>query len=202
MASSKSKTATARLRASAPVLITESVEEFVALRKALDDEIGPNGVIEQAWVNDLAALIWDTMRLRRVRAEILNGAFCEALIKILERVWSEDFEDYLERNHTIEDLAWKWLGKDRDAKAKVSRLLAQHQLDITVIEAEAFRMRAEDLERLDFMLSRAEFRREKLLTGIAAYREKLGQLVRRVADRMLKQQNVPQLVAVSKCNER
>ena len=45
-----------------------------------------------------------------------------------------------------------------------------------------------------------EANRDGLLTGIAAYRERLGQLVRRVADQMLKQENVPQLVAVSKRN--
>src|SRR5262252_6798001 len=98
MASSKNKTATERSRAGTPVLITESVEEFVALREQLDDEIGPNGVIEQAWVDDLAAVMWEIMRLLRIKAEILNGAFCEALIEILEQVWSEDFENYLVRD--------------------------------------------------------------------------------------------------------
>jgi hypothetical protein len=195
---SKSKNAAARLRAGTPVLITESVEEFVALRKQLDDEIGPNGVIEQAWVDDLAAVMWEILRLLRIKAEILNGAFCKALIKILERVWSEDFENYLERDHAIEDLAWNWLRNHSDAKEKVSELLAQHQLDETVIEAESFRMRAEDLERLDLMLSRAELRREKLLTGIAAFRQGLAKLVRRVSDELLAQPVAGQLVAVVK----
>jgi len=195
---SKRKNAAARLRAGTPVLITESVEEFVALRKQLDDEIGPNGVIEHAWVDDLAVVMWEIMRLLRIKAEILNGAFCKALIKILEQVWSEDFENYLERDHAIEDLAWKWLRNDSDAKEKVSELLAQHQLDETVIEAEAFRMRAEDLERLDFMLSRAELRREKLLTGIAAFRQGLAKLVRQVSDELLAQPVAGQLVAVVK----
>ena len=195
---SKRKNAAARLRAGTPVLITESVEEFVALRKQLDDEIGPNGVIEHAWVDDLAAVMWEILRLLHIKAEILNGAFCKALIKILEQVWSEDFENYLERDHAIEDLAWKWLRNDSDAKEKVSELLAQHQLDETVIEAEAFRMRAEDLERLDFMLSRAELRREKLLTGIAAFRQGLAKLVRQVSDELLAQPVAGQLVAVVK----
>src|SRR5262249_28045923 len=155
--------------------------------------IGPNGVIEQAWVDDLAAVMWEILRLLRIKAEILNGAFCKALIKILEQVWSEDFENYLERDHAIEDLAWKWLRNDSDAKEKVSELLAQHQLDETVIEAEAFRMRAEDLERLDFMLSRAELRREKLLTGIAAFRQGLAKLVRQVSDELLAQPVAGQL---------
>jgi hypothetical protein len=195
---SKTKNAAARLRAGTPVLITESVDEFVALRTALYDEIKPNGAIEQGFVEDLAAVMWEIMRLLRIKAEILNGAFCKAMIKILEQVWSEDFEDYPERDRAIEDLAWQWLGNDSDTKAKVSELLGQHQLDETAIEAEAFRMRAEDLEKLDYMLSRAELRREKLLIGIAAYRDTLGKRLRQVSDQMLEQESVPQLVSIAK----
>jgi hypothetical protein len=195
---SKTKNAAARLRAGTPVLITESVDEFVALRTALYDEIKPNGAIEQGFVEDLAAVMWEIMRLLRIKAEILNGAFCKAMINILEQVWSEDFEDYLERDRAIGNLSWQWLGNHSDAKAKVSELLGQHQLDETAIEAEAFRMRAEDLEKLDYMLSRAELRREKLLIGIAAYRDTLGKRLRQVSDQMLDQESVPQLVSIAK----
>jgi hypothetical protein len=179
------KSAAARLRAGTPVLITESVDEFVALRKALYDEIEPNGAIMQGFVEDLAVVVWEIMRLLRIKAEILNGAFCEALQNVLEQVWSEDFEDYPARDRAIEDLAWRWLGNDGEAKAEVSELLGQHQLDETAFEAQAFQMRAEDLERLDFMLSRAELRREKLLTAIAAFRQGLGKLLRQVSDQLL-----------------
>jgi hypothetical protein len=195
---SKSRNAAARLRGGTPVLITESVDEFVALRKALYDEIEPNGAIEQGFVEDLADVMWEIMRLLRIKAEILNGAFYEALIKILKQVWSEDFEDYFERDRAIAGLAWQWLGNDSDAKAKVSELLGQHQLDETAIEAESFRMRVQELETLDRMLGLLEGRREKVLTGIAAYRDTLGKRVRQVSDQMLKQDDVPQLVAIAK----
>jgi hypothetical protein len=59
----KSRKAAARLRAGTPVLITESADEFVAMRKRLYDEITPKGIIEEGWVNDLAAVEWDIMRL-------------------------------------------------------------------------------------------------------------------------------------------
>jgi hypothetical protein len=191
----KRKNAAARLRAGTPVLITESVDEFVAMRKRLYDEIQPSGLIEEGFVNDLAAVEWDIMRLLRIKAEILNGAFYEALQEILKQVWSEDFDDYSARDRAIADLAWQWLGNDSDAKEKVARLLGQHQLDDTAIEAECFRMRAEDLERLDFMVSRAELRREKLLTGIAVFRQELGELVRPVSEPLLEQAEPGQLVA-------
>jgi hypothetical protein len=194
----KSKTAAARLRAGAPVLLTESIAEFVALRKQLYDEIRPDGIIEQGWVDDLAAVMWEIMRLLRIRAEILNGAFYKALQKILKQVWSEDFEDYLARDRAIEDLAWQWLANDSDAQAKVSKLLGQHQFDETAIEAQAFRMRADDLAKLDFVLSRAELRREKLLAAIATFRQGLGKLVRQVSDQLLEQIEPGQVVAIVK----
>ena len=187
-----------RLRAGTPVLITESVDEFIALRSRLYDEIRPNGIIEQGWVDELAVVIWEIMRLLRIKAEILNGAFYEALKKILRQVWSEDFEDYPVRDRAIEDLAWQWLGNDADAKAKVSEMLGYHQLDETAIEAEAFQMRAEDLEKLDYLLSRAELRREKLITAIAAFRQGLGKLVRQVSDELVEQAEPPQVVAIVK----
>ena len=84
MASSKSKNG-ARLRAGTPVLITECVDEFVALRKALYDEIRPNGLIEERWVDDLACVMWEITRLLRIKAGILNGAFCEALQDVSSR---------------------------------------------------------------------------------------------------------------------
>jgi len=183
-----------RLRAGTPVLITESVDEFIALRSRLYDEIRPNGIIEQGWVDDLAVVIWEIIRLLRIKAEILNGAFYEALKKILRQVWSEDFEDYPVRDRAIEDLAWQWLGND----AKVSEMLGYHQLDETAIEAEAFQMRAEDLEKLDYLLSRAELRREKLITAIAAFRQGLGKLVRQVSDELVEQAEPPQVVAIVK----
>jgi hypothetical protein len=197
MASSKSKNG-ARLRAGTPVLITECVDEFVALRKALYDEIRPNGLMEEGWVDHLACVMWEITRLLRIKAEILNGAFCEALQDVLKQVWSEDFEDYLARDRAIEELAWQWLANDSDAQAKVSELLGQHQLDETAFEAQAFRMRAEDLEKLDYMLSRAEHRRERLLAAIAAYRDVLGKLVRQVSDQLLEQVEPGQVVAIVK----
>jgi hypothetical protein len=109
MASSKSKNA-ARLRAGTPVLITESVDEFVALRKQLYDEIRPDGIIEQGWVDDLACVMWEIMRLLRIRAEILNGAFFKALTKILKQVLSKDnFENWVAYERAAEELARRGL---------------------------------------------------------------------------------------------
>jgi hypothetical protein len=46
-----------------PVLITESADEFDALRDAFEREIKPRGIIEQMYVHDICAIVWEILRL-------------------------------------------------------------------------------------------------------------------------------------------
>ena len=48
-----------------PLLITESADEFAVLRAKLQQEIEPNGIIEQIYLDDLAVIVWEIKRLRR-----------------------------------------------------------------------------------------------------------------------------------------
>jgi hypothetical protein len=77
-----------KLRASrAPcVLTSESQDEFARLRKAVHAEMQPSGPIEQYYVDVTVALIWEISRLRRIKCEILNSAFFEALQTLLQQV--------------------------------------------------------------------------------------------------------------------
>ena len=47
-----------------PLLITESAHEFDALRDAFEQEIKPRGIIEQMYVLDISAIVWEILRLR------------------------------------------------------------------------------------------------------------------------------------------
>ncbi len=81
------------LRSVAPLLITESVDEFASLRKGLKSEIKPEGVIEQMYVDDFATLIWDILRLRRYKTVIINSSRRAALQGILEQLLCDrDYE--------------------------------------------------------------------------------------------------------------
>ena len=69
-----------------PLLITESADEFAALLAALQQEIKPNGTIEQIYLHDLAAIVWEIQRMRRYRTGIVNNAFRAALQSLLARL--------------------------------------------------------------------------------------------------------------------
>lgn len=72
-------------------------------------------------------------------------------------------------------------------------LLHKFQLDETAIEAEAFRLRAEDLECLNRNLALEMARRDKVIFMLAEYRHTLAKLLLQASDRILGKTTRPSL---------
>ena len=72
-----------KLLPKSPLLITESADEFDALRDAFEREIKPRGIIEQMYVHDICSIVWEILRLRRCKVVIINVAFSRALEDLL-----------------------------------------------------------------------------------------------------------------------
>jgi hypothetical protein len=167
----------------APLLITESKDEFDRIRGALHDEIKPHGIIEQMYVEDIAHLVWEILRLRRSKAAIINFAFCGALEKVVLQLVRRpgqskyDFEK-------LDELALDWFS-DPDVKAKVAGVLREFELDESAIEAEAIRTSTDDLERLDRLMASSEARRDRALVRVAQYRGDFGALLRESSNRVI-----------------
>jgi hypothetical protein len=178
-----------------PLLITESREQFASLCRELEQEIEPKNVIEQTFVHDIACITWDILRFRRYKTSIINSSRLAALRGILEQLVPD--QEYEVHGRAADDLARGWF-ENNNVKTKVAKLLRKFQMDETAIEAEAFRLCSEDLERLDRMLTLAEVRREKALRFVADYREHLWTRLRQTADRLLESDEVPRLISVRK----
>jgi hypothetical protein len=186
------------LRSLAPLLNTESVNEFESLRNELRIEIKPEGPIEQIYVDDFAILLWEILRFRRYKVVIMKHARLAALQGILEQLLSaQDYEQPYLKHSDAEDLARSWFD-DKKAQTRVAKLLRKFQMDEVAIEAEAFRLQAEDLDRLDRMLTALELRRDRALRLIAEYRQLLSKQLREAGDLVLDNDDVPRLVASSK----
>src|SRR5262245_17284797 len=67
-----------------PLLRSERAADFDALLRAFIDEIKPQGVIEQMYVNEIACLVWDILRWRRCKPVIIKLASHSAIKKIIE----------------------------------------------------------------------------------------------------------------------
>jgi hypothetical protein len=167
-----------------PLLLTESADEFEALRDAFEREIKPRGIIEHMYVDDISVLVWESLRLRRCKVIIINAAFRSALKDLLTQLLRQpgDFEDQMEDE--AQALAQSWF-TNQQTKKRVSAILSRFKLDESAIEAEAIRSSSSDLELLDRMLTSLESRRNKALGCVAEYRTSLGQQLRESADRII-----------------
>ena len=175
-----------------PLLITESADEFDALRDAFEQKIKPRGIIERMYVHDICAIVWEILRLRRCKVNIINAAFCSALQHLLAQFLRKPgpFENYV--GDESEELAQKWF-TNKEVKKRVSDILNRFQLDESAIEAEAVRRSSSDLELLDRMLTSLESRRNKALGCVAEYRASLAHQLRESADRIIDGKDVLRL---------
>jgi hypothetical protein len=167
-----------------PLLITESADECDTLRDAFEQEIKPQGIIEQMYVHDISAIVWEILRLRRCKVAIINAAFRSALEDLLRQLLRQPGQGLYNDGGEAQDLAHAWF-TDKEAKKAVSEILSQFDLDESAIEAEAIRKSSATLELLDRMLTSLESRRNKALGCVAEYRASLAHQLRESADRII-----------------
>jgi len=179
-----------------PLLITESADEFDALRDAFEQEIKPRGIIEQMYVHDFCSIVWEILRLRRGRAAIVNAAFRDALVHVLTECLSSPEKLQLDLDDQVQTLALAWF-KNEQGKKRVAKTLNESGFDEYAIEGEAIRRSSSALELLNRMLASLEARRDKALRCIGEYRDGWGRQLRELSDRMIEGQNVPELVHAS-----
>src|SRR5262244_4416635 len=106
-----------------PLLITESADEFHALRDAFEREIKPRGIIEQMYVHDICSIVWEILRLWRCKAVIINSAFRSALENLLVQLKQPGQQDFQARD-PARKLAHAWF-TDQEAKKQVSETLSR-----------------------------------------------------------------------------
>ena len=103
----------------APLLLTESKDEFNLIRDTLNDQIKPRGIIEQMYVEDIAYLVWEILRLRRSKAAIINLAFRDALTEVVTQLLRKPGEWKHQLKDRAEKLAREWFS-DPDVKKQIA----------------------------------------------------------------------------------
>lgn len=128
----------------APLLITESKDDFKRILDALTDEIKPRGIIEQMYVADTAYLSWEILRLRRSKAAIINLAFRAALKNLITQLSRQPGQHTFQLGDQPDELARDWFS-DPNVKKQIANLLREFEMDESAIEAEAIRHSTDDL---------------------------------------------------------
>ncbi|QIO32784.1 hypothetical protein [Bradyrhizobium sp. 1(2017)] len=174
------------------LLITESREAFALLQRELAREIMPKNIVEEIFLADVAASVWETIRLRRCRDRIVNLSYRQAIREVLDRVLgpAEDVAECEARTALERD----WFTKP-EARQEVAKRLAVFQLDEGAIEAAAMSSQGDQLERFDRMISAQQSRLLRSFAAITDYRAAFAIRVQTAVERVTAQPALAQLDA-------
>jgi hypothetical protein len=177
-------------RFSPAMLVSEAEMQRNAILDELTIEIKPKSFIERMYVKDMAEIIWEIQRLRNFKNLILRLAMQPALKDVLNQLLgSQELPgcNTYRANNMV--LSAGWLTNPKD-QIKVERMLAEYNLDGTVIKAEAWRRSSGDLALIERMLTSLERRRDKALANVANYRESLAFQLKQVGQRIIEADEV------------
>jgi hypothetical protein len=149
----------------------EDASPYEMLRARVAETVRPANVIEEILVREVVELVWETVRMRRQKAALINSSVKEGMQRLL---FALDYDDAIE-------LAKRWFARDPAAVADVEARLADAGLGIDAAVAQTLRLHLAEYEGMDRMLRSAEARRDAALLAIERHRAHFADTLRRAA---------------------
>jgi hypothetical protein len=149
----------------------EDASPYETLRARVAEAVRPGNFIEEILVRDVLEHVWETVRMRRQKAALINSSAKDGMLRLLLAL---DYDDAVE-------LAKGWFAREPAAIAEVDARLAEAGLGIDAAMAQTLRLHLADYEGMDRMLRSAEARRDAALLAIERHRAHLADRLRRAA---------------------
>jgi len=166
--------ATPALLAPPPLIPGDDRAGYDTLLAGVTTTVHPADVIEEAWVRDVVDLIWEALRLRRLKAALMTVSANWGVNDVLESI-GVPFEQRYE-------LLPRWAARRLDAVGEVEAELEAAGLGMEHVMAHTLRRRIDEIERIDRMVASAEARRAATLREIAHHRATFAASLRNAAD--------------------
>jgi hypothetical protein len=145
----------------AAVVPGDNAAAYDTLLARLIAEVRPGNVMEEAWTRDVADLVWEALRARRLKAALLTACADEGMQQVLQSL-------NVQNTH---ELSRRWAAREPLAVAEVDAVLAGAGLDIGHAMACTLALHIAEIERIDRMVASAEVRRTTVLREIVHHRE-------------------------------
>ena len=158
--------------AAPPLVPSENEGQYASLAARIVAGARPRDAIEELLTRDVIDLTWEILRLRRVKAGILNASMHQGVESIMRRLGYGD---------TVNS-SKKSAAGDKRARKEVTRALAAAGLSMDEVTATTLELNLETFERIERLLSGAEVRRNNALREIDRHRSAYGTAIRRTLD--------------------
>ena len=147
-----------------PLIAGENEKDFDEMWRQIRHAAAPADFIEEIWCRDIVDTLWDSLRLRRLKAKLLEATRHQGLKEVLQLmpVLPTDYDS---------QLMLKWQDREMHARTEVTRRLNKRGLDESAIDAHALAFNADKFEKLDVMLLRAESRRHLVMQEMQRRKE-------------------------------
>jgi hypothetical protein len=149
----------------------EDGPSYETLRARVAEAVRPADFVEEIWMHEVVELVWETVRLRRQKAALINSCTGEGIRRLLSAL---DYDDAFE-------IAKDWFAREPAAVADVEARLAEAGLGLDAAMAQTLCLHLAEYEGMDRMLYSAEARRDAALLAIERHRGHFADLLRRAA---------------------
>ena len=126
-----------------PLIDGEDGTNYDVILERISADVAPVDFVEEIWVRNVVDLVWDSVRLRRLKSQLLQAAAHEGLERLLASIIDWQRADQLSR---------KWALGDEEAMGEVERLLGRAGLTFDAVMAQTLAARIDDVERIDRMV--------------------------------------------------
>jgi hypothetical protein len=156
-----------------PLIDGEDGTNYDSIWERISGDVAPKDFVEEIWVRNVVDLVWESIRLRHLKSQLLRAAAHEGLAQVLTPLL-----DWARANQ----LSRQWALGEEEATAETERLLDRAGLTIDAVMAQTLAARIDDVERIDRMVTIAEARRDAVLREILSRRAAFGQALRRAGE--------------------
>jgi hypothetical protein len=151
-----------------PLIAGENAASYEELLARMTATLKPADILEEIWVRDIVDLVWESFRLRRLKAHLMTASAHEGMAQVLEGL------DHRSPYGTSQ----KWAARSQEAVEDVETALREAGLGIDAVMGCTLSVRISDIDRIDRMTTAAEARRNAALHAIERYRAAFAQRLR------------------------
>ena len=142
------------------------------------------------YVTDMAHYIWEILRLRRCKAQIINANLHSVILEIVtdraqyESIVWRSIKPRKDIQITTTEFPKPSFMREKDNESAL-QTIEDSGFDAAAVEAQAIQRSFSDLDRLERLLTALEARRDKAIRRVAEYRAGLSQILRECSDRII-----------------
>jgi hypothetical protein len=155
----------------APLIPGDNTSDYDTLLARISGAVGPRSLLEEVWVRDVADLVWEAVRLRRLKAALMTACADQGMQKLLAGL--DVRESY--------ELSRRWAARDLEAVGQVDAVLAAAGLTMDHVMAQTLHVRIGEVERIERLIASTEARRSAALREIDHHRERFAASLHRAA---------------------